>query len=187
MDVISKVSPEAWAGLAGVVVGSLISILGTWLTNRASLNQLQTQLKHERDSKEQDLHRERLEELYTLVSSWLNVMASYYLSLSRVMQGKISYNNHLDLFIKNQDQPKYDFNRLEMIMDVYAHQLKPQYQKIIDARAELNEIERLHKLGYSEGDINGAKYLKPYTQAQLKIEKLGEELKTLIAESTKNA
>jgi uncharacterized membrane-anchored protein YhcB (DUF1043 family) len=167
MEVISKVSPEAWAGLAGVLIGSLISIMGTWLTNNASLNQLQTQLKYERDSKKQDLHRERLEELYTLVSSWLNAMASHYLSLSRVMQGKISYNDHLDLFIKSQDQPKY--------------------QKVIDARSELNEISRLHKLGFSEGDIDGDKYLKPYTQAQLKIEKLGEELKTLIAESTKNA
>lgn len=187
MEWISKVPPEAWAGLLGVVIGSIISIFGTWLTNRASLIHLQNQLKHEQESNNKNLQRERLEELHILVSGWLNAMASHYISLSMVMQGKLSYNDHLDIFTKDQEKPRYDFNRLEMIIDLYAHDLKDKYQKVMDSRGELNEIARLHKLAYSEGDIDGEKYLKPYIEAQLKIEKFGQIFKASIADSAKNA
>ena len=103
-----------------------------------------------------------------------------------VMQGKLDYNQHLDLFISEGNKHKHDFNQLEMILNVYAHELKPAYDKIIEARTELNEISRKHKQSYEQGDINGEEFLQPYTKAQLKIESFGEELLKQIAKHAKS-
>ena len=104
-----------------------------------------------------------------------------------VMQGKIDYNQHLDLTIKGGEKPKYDFNRLEMIMGIYAHELLPYYQKVIDARSKLNAISIKHKHAYEQGDTDGEMFLQSYSSAQLDIEKQGEMLKEKIAEYAKCA
>ena len=184
---LSVVPSEAWVGLAGVFVGATISIFGVWLTNRSNINQLRIQLVHERESRAEDTKRERLEDLYILVGHWLNGLSGHYISLSMVMQGKLDYNQHLDQFIKSADKQGYDYQRLEMILDVYAHPLKPMYEKVLEARAELNKISTKHKHAYEQGDMDGERFLKSYTAAQLKIESLGEALKKEIAEHAKNA
>lgn len=175
---------ETWIGLLGVFLGSMMSILGVWLSNRSNLNQLYAQFKHEQDINKKDLNRERLEELYVLFSDWLSMFACICLSEFRVIQGDISYDNHLDNVINME--PKYDFNRLEMIVYIYGHSLKPEYQKVIEARAELNEISAKFKDSYKSGDVDSKKYLEPHIAAQLKIEKYGEELKTAIANLAKS-
>ena len=74
-----------------------------------------------------------------------------------------------------------------MIVDIYGHDLQSSHKKIMDARSELNEISRAHKDAYKSGDIDGEKFLKPYTAAQVKIEELTESFKNEIADHTKNA
>ena len=96
LELISKVPSEAWVGLLGVIVGAVLSIFGVWLTNRSNIKQLKIQLNHEKFTKETEIKRERLEELYILVSQWLNVMFGHSLKLSLVMRGDIDYNQYLD-------------------------------------------------------------------------------------------
>lgn len=187
MEVLSKVPPEAWIGLAGVAIGSALSILGTWLTNRASLERLNTQLRHERESANRDLHRAKLEELYTLVGAWLNSMAGYYLSLSMVMQGKISYNDHLDVSTKGNIGKSYDFNRMEMIVDVYGHDVKCEYKKVMKLRGELNSLANDFKKSYENGNLEGEKYLNPFVNLQIQIERATKELQARIATCAINA
>lgn len=182
-----NVAAEAWAGLIGVAIGSVLSIIGIWITNRANLRHLQVQLQHEQDDRLSRISRDRLEELYTLVGAWLNLIAGKYLSVSMVMQGKLSYNDHYDLFIKGGEQSNYDFNRIEMIIDVYGSNLQEVYSVVIKSRSELNEIERRFKKDYELGRTNGEKYLTPYVSKQYEIEKNGRELKAAIAEQTKSA
>jgi len=184
---VSVIPPEAWIGLAGILIGAIISIFGVWLTNRSNINQLRMQLVHERASRAEDTKKERLEELYILVGHWLNRIFGNYISLSMVMQGKLDYNQHLDQVIKSGNKQGHDFNRLEMIIDVYAHALKPAYEKVLEAISELNEVSLEHKHAYEQGNIDGDKFLKPYTSAQLKVESLGEVLKKEIAEYAKKA
>lgn len=186
-SIMSKIPPEAWLGILGVLVGAIISIFGVWLTNVSNSKQLRIQLLHEKISHENSIKRERLEELYVLVGHWLNGLASNYLSLSMVMQGKLDYGQHSDLAIKDGEKIKYDFNRLEMIMGIYAHELLPYYQKVIEARTELNKISIEHRHSYDQGDIEGSRFLKPYTAAQLVIEEHGGLLKEKIAKHAKNA
>jgi len=183
---VSVIPPEAWLLFVGVFIGAIISIVGVWLTNRSNINQLRMQLVHERTSRVKDTKKERLEELYILVGHWLNAIFSNCISLSMVMQGKLDYNQHLDR-VKSFDVQGYDFNRLEMIINVYAHELKVAYEKVLEARTELNEISLKHKDAYMQGDTDGKRFLKPYVLAQVKVESLGEALKKEIAESAKEA
>jgi hypothetical protein len=177
IEKLSVIPSGAWIGLAGVVIGAIISIFCVCLTNRSNTNQLRMQLEHERQSRTEDLKRERLEELYILVGHWLNMFAGHYISLSMVMQGKLDYNQHLDQVIEGSKKQSHDFNRLRMLLDIYARELKPAYEKVLEARDELNEIATKHRHAYERGDLDGKRFLKPYTTTQLKIERLGEALK----------
>ena len=96
IETLSKAPSEAWVGLLGVIIGAVLSIIGVWLTNRASIKQLNTQLEHEKSVKADALKREKLEELYILVDNWLGGVSSHYIKLTLVMRGEIDYNQYLD-------------------------------------------------------------------------------------------
>jgi hypothetical protein len=187
LETLSKASSAAWIGLVGVVVGAVISIFGVWLTNRSSIKQLNIQLEHEKSTRADALKREKLEELYILVDKWLDGIFNHYLKLTLVMRGEIDYNQYLDQVIEEGKKNTVDFSRLGMIVDIYAHELQSSYKKIMEARSEINKISAAHKRAYKAGDFNGEKYLKPYTDAQIKLEELTELFKKNIAEHAKNA
>jgi flagellar biosynthesis chaperone FliJ len=183
---IFAAATDAWIGLGGVVIGAAVSALGVWLTNKSSLVQLQVQLSHERDSNFEDVKRAKLEELYTQVGHWLGGMGSHYMTLTMVMHGKIDYNQYLEIILESKGRQNYDFQRLEMIIDIYASDLKTHYDNVINAREELNEVAGQFKHDYEQGRTNGEKYLKSYVVAQNKIEALGNVLKEKISENAKN-
>lgn len=186
-EALSKAPSEAWVGLLGVVVGAVISIFGVWLTNRSSIKQLNIQLEHEKSVKANALKREKLEELYVLVDKWLGGIFGHYLKLTLVMRGEIDYNQYLDQVIVEGKENTVDFSRLGMIVDIYGHELQPSYHKIMEARSELNKISAEHKRAYKSGDLDGRKYVEPYTDAQMKLEELTELFKKEIAVHAKNA
>lgn len=177
----------AWVGLLGALIGSLIAIFGMWLTNRSNIKQLKIRLDHENRIKNEDILKERLEELYILTENWLKSLLSNCLSLMMVMRGKIDYNQHLDIFIESDNKIKYDFSRIEMIIHIYVPGLKDSYEKVIASRGELVNIQNEHKIAYKKGDIGGEIFLKPYISAQHKLEKAGEEFKKRIAEHARDA
>lgn len=170
-----------------MVIGAALSILGVWLTNRTSIKQLNIQLHHEKITNSNLRKKEKLEELYILIDKWLGGIFSHYLKLTLVMRGEIDYNQYLDQVIEDGNKNNVDFSRLGMIVDIYGHELQSSYKAIMDARSELNEVSIAHKRAYKDGDIGGEKYLKPYTAAQVKIEKLTESFKKEIAQYAKNA
>lgn len=187
MQLLTSVPLEAWAGLLGVAIGSALSLLGTWLSNQSNLKQLRLQLRHQQQSKEEDVLRARLEELYTLVASWLNFMAGQHISVAMIMQGKLTYNEHYDLLVKDESKKAYDFSRIEMIIDVYGKSLHNSYQAVIEIRDRLNKLEGEFKRRYEEGGVGGREFLREYLQAQFEIAEKGRLLKRAIAEKAKNA
>lgn len=187
LETLSKAPSEAWIGLLGVIVGAVISIFGVWLTNRSSIRQLKIQQEHEKAIKADALKREKLEELYILVDKWLSGIFGHYLKLTLVMRGEIDYNQYLDQVIEQGKNKSIDFSRLGMIVDIYGNELQPSYKEIMKSRDELNIIEAEHKRAYKAGDLDGRKYLKPYTDAQNKLCELTESFKKKIAEHAKNA
>ncbi|MFV1872100.1 MAG: hypothetical protein ACMZ64_02065 [Oleiphilus sp.] len=179
-------SSEPLIGLASVLVGALLGLLGVLLANKSNLASLKLQMEHERQSKSSDIKRERLEELYVSMSHWVNLFFSYYFKLTLVMREEIDYNQYLDEVISDGNKNKIDFQRQEMIINIYGRELIPAYDKVLKSREKVNDIAAAHKADYKKGN-SGSKYLKPYTAAHQELEKSVENFKKQIAEVITNA
>lgn len=122
-----------------------------------------------------DLLRTRGEELYSLINAWLNGLFGHCLRRNLVMQGKLTYNQCLDMDIA-QGNPSHDFSRIELLIDLDFPSARNLYDKLLVERTNLNKIEAAFKRSYEEGDDEGDKFLPPYLRAQQSIENLGELL-----------
>jgi hypothetical protein len=185
LDLLLKIPAAAWFSLLGVLIGAFLSLVGVKLSNNTSIERLQLQLQHEKEIRSSTLQRERLEELYVLLGSWLNLIFNNAFSQSMVMQKKLTFNQHLDQVIEGGRDNKYNFSRLEMIIEIYASNLNDSYQSVLKSREELNKIATDHKLEYEAGNVDGEKFIKPFVAAQVKIEGLIEKLQSEVANYAK--
>lgn len=104
----------AWGGAA---LTGMFTLLGVWLASRSSLKQLTVKLQHESDREDREALRKRLEELYSLVGLWANELGTHYLPYLRVMDGDLTYNQALDITLKNR--PSIDANRMFTLAELY--------------------------------------------------------------------
>lgn len=177
---------DAWIALFGVLAGSLLTTFGVWLTNKANARQARLRFAHEERMHRDRIAKERLEELYVLVSHWLHGLFANYMNLAYVMQGEFDYNHYLDLTIRNKADHAFDFSRIEMIIGVYGTDLAPAYDRVIACRNEANKIAADHKRAYQRGEP-GDPFLTSFTAAQASIDRAGEDLKKATAEAARRA
>lgn len=168
--------------LLAAALGGGIALLGSFLTNRSNVARLKMEHSHQAHHRKSELLRERGEELYELTDKWLKLFAGYYLGRAAVMQGKLTFNQCLDLEIKAGKERTDNFGRIEMLIDVYFLVVRGQYDVLIGAREELNKVASAHKRAYESGDIDGTRFLGPYVRAQRSIEEAGESMKKRIIE-----
>ena len=76
IDLIKIILSEAWIALVTAVLTSTLTLIGVWLTNSANNRRLKIQLDHERKIKEEELNRERIEELYIISNKYLNTLVT---------------------------------------------------------------------------------------------------------------
>jgi len=169
--------------LSSAFLGGGVALLGVFLTNRSNTDRLRIQLEHESQQKKADLLRSRGEELYELSEKWLNMFAAYYLRRSFVMQGKLTYNQCLDMDIEEGNKASGNFVRIVMLVDVYFPATRTAHEEITKAREELNKIEITFKRAYESGDTDGGQFLAPYVRCQKTIEQAGENFKLLVLEN----
>lgn len=186
-ELLAKAPSEAWVGLIGAIVGAAIGLFGSWLTSKSSIKQLRVQLEHEERVHTQNVKRERFEELYILLGHWLNAIFSKYLHLTLVMKGEIDYNQYLDTIIENGEKQSFDFQRIEMIINIYGKELRPAYENVLDARTKRNDIESKHKAAYRAGEFEAGRFLKRFSAAQLELEDLTEILRKQVADAAAHA
>lgn len=167
-------------GSAGV--GGVLTLAGVYFTNRSSGKQLEIRIAHESSKIQENLLRERGEELYELVDIWLSGIGNNYLSLMFVMQGKLTYNEHYDNVIKFGKGRELNFGRIKMLVDVYFPSVEGVYDKALNARSRLNDIDTQHRRAYDQGDTDGERFLRPYVSAQENLEAAGELLKNEVAQ-----
>lgn len=184
---LQTIGLQSWMTLAGVLVGALLSFLGVLLVNRSSLSRLRLQLEYEHQKDQAQAKREKLEELYLLLGHWLDMFFSNYLQLTLVMKGEMDYNQYLDEIISNGEKKTVDYQRIEMIMSIYARELKPTYDYILTCREKVNDIAAAHKSDYKNGNINGEKFIEPYTAIHTELESAIDKLRSEVAEAAANA
>lgn len=177
---------QALIAFIGVLVGSVFTILGIWITNRANLKRLEIQLKHAKETNKENLMRDRLEELYILSDKYFNTLVSHQLPLRIVMRGEMSFNDALDLHIEWGKEKKFDYQRLDMIIEMYFNELQEPYNEVLKIRDELNNISEGYKNQYKTGDYDGKRWLDLF---QPKLEQLTQETENFrkkLTELTKN-
>jgi hypothetical protein len=168
--------------LVAALVGGSIAFVGVLLTNRGNTERLRVQLAHDTGKSREELIRDRGEELYELTDKWGNQILIHYINRLRVMQGKLTFNQSLDLDIQHMQGSEVNFGRIEMLIDVYFPNLRSQYDSVITCRSRANEIMYEHKLAYEEGGNEGAAFIKPFVTAQFEMEVAVKSLKSLIIE-----
>ena len=169
------------------LVGSGSTLLAVHLTNRSSTNRLNLQLDNEAKKRTADVRRDRGEELYTAVERWMNALSGNYIALATVMQGKITYNDYLDLVVKKEGSERtYEPGRIELLVDVYFPSVRCAYDVIITARAELNKVAQAHKSAYSSGALDGTRFIGPYVRAQKAVEKAHQDFRRVLIEQIRS-
>ena len=131
-------STDVFINTASTFLGGFIALVGVYFTNRSSLKAKEAEFSHERTMKQQGTLRERGEELYELVENWANAMFSHYLVKNGIMKGDLTYNEGLDLEINNNNDFAVNFARLEMLIDVYFFDTRPEYDQVISHRTAIN-------------------------------------------------
>ena len=184
---LQTIDIQSWMTLAGVLVGALLSLLGVLLVNRSSLSRLRLQLEYEHQKDQVQAKREKLEELYLLLGHWVNIFFGNYFQLTLVMKGEIDYNQYLFEITRSGEKNPIDYQRIEMIMSIYARELKPTYDYILTCREKVNDIAAAHKADYKNGNINGEKFIKPYTAIHTELESAIDKLRSEVAEAAVNA
>ena len=162
MRPLTDVELTAVVGIASALIGASVAITAVWLTNRANSKVAAAARAHELTVRAQDLSRSRGEELYTLLQQWLNRLYGNYLVKQSVMSGKITYNDALDIELKERDRTDGAHVRIEMLIDVYFPGLRPHYVQVIQVREEANDIVYKHKVEYSSGRTDGSAYMEPF-------------------------
>jgi hypothetical protein len=104
----------AVVGFFGAFLGAAVALIAAILTNRSNTKSALINRTHELELRRQDLNRSRGEELYTLLQKWINAIQGYYLVKGSIMSGKLTYNQGLELEIKNGESINTDLVRIQM-------------------------------------------------------------------------
>lgn len=181
MNLINLVPPVVWTGIMGTFIGSLLTILGVFLTNRSNNERLKIQLHHEKNTRRQELKRERAEELYVQSKKYLNALGVHYLPYKKVMKGELTFNQALDLTIDNGSKKDYDHHRVTMIIDMYFPELEKPFKEIMVIRDSLSRIKSGYKEQYKTGNTDGEKWLGLFQAELEEYSKKATEFEKLIA------
>lgn len=166
--------------LTSAGVGGAVALVGVYLTNKGNTARQDVQLAHQTQIERAELLRARGEELYELIDKWLNNLFGYYMVKASVMQGKLSYNDGLDLELKNGKTNSGNYGRIQMLIDVYFPAIREQYDCVLSLREATNKYVFLHKRAYERGETDGTAFLKPFTDNQLSLEAAAEKLKEAV-------
>lgn len=158
------------SGLLGALIGAGAAV-GVVFINNA----------HDRRLQRQHILRERLEELYILVSQWSNLQIEHYARAISFMRGDTTqeeYYNH-----KIEKPVSFDFSRLEMIVNMHGTVLSPTFNLV----KEILEQMRFTEKGIDEFHrvVKKEELIEPYAQQQYQLIKTIGTLKTEIVKAAK--
>jgi hypothetical protein len=132
--------------------------------------------------------RRKGEELYLAAEAYERNLAKHFLPGYAVVKGEMSWNDYLDLEIKNADKNDKEASlQVLMLIDIYFPQLQTEFKKYSDQRDLLNKILNDHKRAYKAGNV-GREFFRPFHEAMIQLDTRGKELKqAIITEARKCA
>ena len=159
--------------LLSAVVGGCIVFVASWATNKVSIQRSREQFDSERRQTKDSDRRNKGEELYVLIQYWMNGLTANYMNFNSVMQGKLTYDQALDLGIEagNKLAEKFNPARMELLLDAYFPSCRSSYDEMLALRDELNKVHTQFKWSYERGENRGHELLPMYVAIQKRMEK----------------
>jgi hypothetical protein len=173
--------------LTSAGVGGAVALVSVYLTNKGNTVRQDAQLAHQAKIGHAELLRDRGEELYELIDTWLNGLFGSYMIKASIMQGKLTYNEGLDIELKNGKANSGNYGRIQMLIDVYFPAVREQCDRVLSLREATNKHVILHKRAYERGETDGTAFLKAFTTDQLSLEAAAEKLKEAVIEQVRAA
>lgn len=142
-------SKELVIGFTGALIGGLFSLLGSYMSIRASYTLLDKNFKNQQNVDFQRILRGHLEELHINVNNITTYLNTIYHDIDNYFEGKLSKEALKDSIDKLSEKRKYDMSRIEMIIGIYFRELKGDYENYYDTiynySLELNNLQSFLK------------------------------------------
>jgi hypothetical protein len=169
---------EVWSGLTGALIAGVMSSLSTDKANKHNLVTLQLQHEHDERLHSQRISKERLEELYVLVSQWGEYSLRNSIKLRRILEDNGDLANYVDMLEAGVNKPNYD--RMEMILNIYGGEAQSHYAEAMNKRDAINQIY-LNAKRADRNELHGAAFAKALRPAEMEFMKASDALKLCIA------
>ncbi len=129
------------------------------------------------EAKEQRLlRRSKIEEIYLNGSAWLNTANARFLPYLRVSEGDLTYNEALDLEIKNADKVTGEQRlKLNMNIEMYERSLIPALRLVDQELKKLNYVHSELRNRYAQTG-EASEFLTPLKTQLLAFGKAGDAL-----------
>jgi|GEM_PF-3814811 len=120
--------------ISAALVAAGSTILGVWLNNRSNERRLLATLQHEKDLKEKEFLRDKLEELHEVFTDYMYEVVKFTDLFKEISNKK----NDVDKFIKSYEENYYnlihgitkDCRRVELLVSLYFVDLKEEFCQI---------------------------------------------------------
>jgi hypothetical protein len=166
----------AWGGS---IVTGLFTLLGVWLANRSSLEQLTVRLAHEAEREHKEAIRSRLEELYSSIDGWSGSLVVHHITYRKVMEGDLTYNQALDITIKSGQS--LDAKRIFTLADLYFPTAHKALQELKELRDQAAAIQSSFKEEHRKGMLTSEKHAMAITEVLDRFNKAVTNYKAALA------
>jgi septation ring formation regulator EzrA len=124
--------------------------------NRSNQQQLLLRLDRDNERQRKEALRNKLEELYTLIEKWAGTTVIHHITLRKVMDGDITYNQALDLQLDREID--FDVNRMFMLAELYFDTCHNELNNIKNIRDEASDIQNEFKEMHRHSGRTSEKY-----------------------------
>jgi hypothetical protein len=132
------------------------------------------------------LRLEKGEELYALISQWSQSLLANCLPFLMVMRGRITMSDALDINSKNPLPAGFQFERIEMLIDVYFPSARYHYEKCIAARTALNRVYANFDQAARNSSLGMEAHIDPYVSAQNDFNSASSQLKKSVRDELRS-
>ena len=162
-------SSELLAALVGGLFTLLVSLTVSLLQGRQSRRLLVLQLEHDDRKEAAAAKGKNIEELFIATKHWLDMIVMDDINYRKAMDGRLTYNQALDLTIKNMGDKDYDYKRIELLTAFHFPELEPYRKAFLEAQSTAHEVIVSFKKRYEAGMTTSA-------EASLQLGQAIEEL-----------
>jgi hypothetical protein len=171
-----------YATILTAFITAFATLSDVFLSNRSQKERFELQINNEKILKNNELLREKLEELYLLFKGWSTHVEIVYINHTRGMAGDLDYKAVVDLEIQRGKEITDNFGRITMLIDLYFPNLRDEYNIVDQARSSANEIMQEYRNNCFDGKYDGKRFVQVFLSRQKIFSETANNFQKLIAQ-----